>query len=365
MNIVALFLKPALFAFLFSVFGTFLVIKFARTLGILDNPKKRVHPATLHTRPTPRGGGLSIYVAILAASLLFIPSVDQRLLGILIGGAIIVLVGYLDDRRDVSPYWRLVGQTLAALVVVGSGIGISFVSNPFGGGVIDLSQPQIQFDLFGSTHTIWVLSSLFGLVWIVALSNAVSWSSGVDGQLSGFTTIAALVITILSFRFSADITQWPETILGAIVFGAFLGFLPHHIYPQKIMPGFSGGTLAGYSLAVLSILTTAKVGTLLLVLAIPVIDAGYIIIRRLISGKSPVQGDQGHLHHRLLKEGWTQSQVAYFYWAITGVLGVAALYLNATHKLYTIVGITLAVGFLIIWLASRSEFLKLQDLDNG
>lgn len=122
MNIVALFLKPALFAFLFSVFGTFLVIKFARTLGILDNPKKRVHPATLHTRPTPRGGGLSIYVAILAASLLFIPSVDQRLLGILIGGAIIVLVGYLDDRRDVSPYWRLVGQTLAALVVVGSGI---------------------------------------------------------------------------------------------------------------------------------------------------------------------------------------------------------------------------------------------------
>jgi len=364
MDFTQLFLKPAILAFLVSAVFTFLVIKFAHRLKIVDDPGKRAHPATIHTQATPRGGGLPIYGSILISALFFLP-LDQRLAGILVAGAIIVLIGFLDDRRDISPYWRLLGQFLAVLVVVGSGIGISFVSNPLGEGIIDLSQPQIRFDLFGGTHTIWVLSALFATVWIVALSNAVSWSSGVDGQLSGFAAIAALIITILSFRFSADITQWPITILGAVTFGAFLGFLPYHVYPQKIMPGFSGGTLAGFMLAVLSILTTAKVGTLLLVLAIPVIDAGYITIRRIISGKSPVRGDRGHLHHRLLSAGWSKAQVAYFYWGITGVLGIAALYLNATHKLYTIVGIALGVGFLIIWLASRSEFLKLQDLDSG
>lgn len=344
-----LFLKPAAFAFLISVIATFLVVKFAHRLKIIDDPGKRAHPATIHTKATPRGGGLSIYAAILFSAIFFLP-LDQRLAGILVAGAIIVLIGFLDDRRDISPYWRLLGQLLAVLVVVGSGIGISFISNPLGSGIIDLSQPQ---------------SVIFATFWIMALMNAVSWSSGVDGQLSGFTAIAALTITILSFRFSADITQWPITILGAVTFGAFLGFLPYHIYPQKIMPGFSGGPLAGFMLAVLSILTTAKVGTLLLVLAIPIIDALYITIRRIISGKSPVRGDRGHLHHRLMSAGWSKAQVAYFYWGITALLGIAALYLNAQHKFYTIVGIALALGFLIIWLASRSEFLKLQDLDNG
>ncbi len=364
MNPQELFLLPSLLSFAASFVFTFLVIRFAKKLNVLDDPNLRSHPATLHSKPVPRGGGLAIFGAIALASLIFIP-IDQRLLGILLGGLILVLMGFLDDRRDVSPYFRLLGQVLAALVVVGSGIGISFVSNPIGGGIIDLSHPQITFDLFGGTHTIWVLSAVFASLWIIALSNAVSWSSGVDGQLSGFTAIAALVLTILSFRFSADITQWPQTYLAATVFGAFLGFLPFHLYPQKIMPGFSGGTLAGYMLAVLAILTTAKVGTLLLVLAIPLIDAGYIIVRRLISKKSPLRGDSGHLHHRLLAAGWSKPKVAFFYWGITAILGVAALYLNATHKLYTIVGIALGVGFLIICLTSRSEFLKLQDLDNG
>lgn len=364
MPVLNLFVYPILLSFAVSAVFTYLVIKNAKTLKVLDDPQKRTHPATLHTKPIPRGGGLGLLGAILVTSLVFIP-IDQRLVGILIGAGIIVLIGFLDDRRDVSPYWRLIGQLLAAVVVVASGIGIAFISNPIGSGIIDLSQPQIQFDLFGTTKHLWILSAGFALVWIIGLTNAVSWSSGVDGQLSGFAAIAAGVIVILSFHYSADITQWPITMLAATTLGAFLGFLPYHIYPQKIMPGFSGATLAGFMLAVLSILTTAKVGTLLLVLAIPVTDAIYIIIRRILSGKSPVKGDRGHLHHRLLNAGWSKQKIAFFYWGITAILGILALRLNATQKFYTMIGIALLVGAMILWLTSRSLFSKLQDLDNG
>lgn len=362
-RISTLFLWPALVAFLVSLLTTPLIIKFAKTLRIIDDPKKRSHPAVLHTSPVPRGGGLPIYLAIAASSLFFLPA-EQRLLAILLGGLVVVTIGFLDDRRDTSPYFRLIAQFLASGIVIASGIGIAYASNPFGG-IIDLSNPRISFEILGQAHTLWVISALFGLVWIVALMNAVSWSSGVDGQLSGFAAIAALVVAIFSLKFSADITQWPVTILAASTFGAFLGFLPWHVHPQKIMPGFGGATLAGYMLAVLSILSTAKVGTLLVVLAIPIADAGYSFARRLISGKSPVWGDRKHLHHRLLDAGWSKARVAAFYWITTAFLGVLALNLNATHKFYTIVGIVLFVGALIICLSSLLDSQKLQDRDNG
>lgn len=358
-----LFFSPAAAAFIISLLITPLIIKFAPVLKIIDNPKIRRHPAVLHTKPTPRGGGIPIFLAIAATSLVFLPQ-DGRLLAILLGGLVVVVIGFIDDRHDSSPYMRLVAQFAAAGVVVASGIGISFITNPFGG-IIDLSVFQINFSLLGNEYGLWIFSALFGLVWIVALMNAVSWSSGVDGQLSGFAAISALVIAIFSLQYSADITQWPVTILAAITFGAFAGFLPWHTYPQKIMPGFGGATLAGYMLAVLSILTTAKVGTLLVVLAIPIADAGYSIIRRLLSGKSPVWGDKKHLHHRLLAAGWSKQKVAVFYWISTLFLGILALNLNATVKFYTIVGIGLFVGALIIWLSSWLQSSKPRDPVSG
>lgn len=364
MDINSLIIAPALVAFLISVIATYLTIRAAKKLNILDNPRTRKHPALLHKKPIPRGGGIPIFLSILAASLIFLVP-DQKLIGILIAAAIIAIMGFLDDRKDINPYIRLTTQFLAAGIVVAAGIGISFISNPLGAGIIDLSQPQISFELFGNVRTIWILSVVFGGLWIVALMNAVSWSSGVDGQLSGFTAIAAFIIALLSLQFSADITQWPVTILASITFGAFLGFLPWHVYPQKIMPGFGGATLAGFMLAVLSILATAKVGTLLVVLAIPIIDAGFSITRRLLSGKSPVWGDRGHLHHKLLDKGWSKPQIALFYWGITGALGFIALYLNATQKFYTIVGVILVVGGLLLWLNFSTQSSKLPDQDSG
>jgi UDP-GlcNAc:undecaprenyl-phosphate GlcNAc-1-phosphate transferase len=336
-----------------SFLTTPLVIKFAGRLGIIDDPKKNSHPKVIHTVPTPRGGGIPIFLALLLTALLFLP-IDKHIIGILIGALILVVMGILDDKYNLNPYLRLILGLLAAAAPIAAGIGIAFITNPLGG-TINLSQPQITFNFLG-THSIWILADLFALFWITFLMNMINMGAkGVDGQLSGVTVIAALTIALLSLRFSADITQWPVIILAAITAGAYLGFLPWHIFPQKIMPGYGGSTLAGYLLGVLSILTTAKVGVLLVVLGIPLIDTGYVIVKRILSGKSPVWGDRGHLHHRLLDAGLTKSQVAIFYWGVTAVLGIIALNLNTGAKVYTMVGIAVFLGGLILWLTYRSK----------
>lgn len=353
-NLRNLFLLPWLVAAVVAFLVTPLVIKFADKMGIVDDPKRNKQPKVIHTYPTPRGGGIPIFIALLTASLIFLP-IDKHAIGIFVGAGILVIMGTLDDRYNLNPYLRLVLGFLAAAAPIVAGIGISFISNPLGG-IINLSQPQITFSLFGAVHSIWIVSDIFALVWIVFLMNMVNMGAkGVDGQLSGVTVIAALTIAFLSLRYSADITQWPVIILAAITAGAYLGFLPWHIFPQKIMPGYGGSTLAGYLLAVLSILSTAKVGILIVVLGIPLIDTAYTIIRRLINKKSPVWGDRGHLHHRLLDAGLTKRQVAFFYWGVTAILGFLALNLNTTSKLYTMVGVALGLGGLISWLTSRPK----------
>jgi UDP-GlcNAc:undecaprenyl-phosphate GlcNAc-1-phosphate transferase len=331
---------PLLVAFVISYFITPIVIKFSKKLGIMDDPKTNKHPKVIHTKPIPRGGGIPIYFSILFASLFFIP-IDKHLISILIGATLIVVMGFYDDKYNLSPYLRLIIGFTAALIPILSGIGISFLTNPLGG-IIDLSNP--------------IISDIFALIWIVFLMNMLNMGAkGIDGQLSGVVVISALTITALSFYYSADITQWPVILLTSITAGAFLGFLPWHKFPQKIMPGYGGATLAGYMLAIASILSTTKVGTLIVVLGIPLIDTGYTMIRRIMSGKSPVWGDRGHLHHRLLDSGLSKNQVSHFYWSLTAILGILALNLNSTYKLYTIIGVSLVLGGLILWLTKRSK----------
>lgn len=353
-NLRNLFLLPWIVSALIAFFATPLVIKLANKLGIIDDPSKSNHPKTIHTYPTPRAGGLGIFLAIIASSLIFLP-LDKHIIGILIGAAVLVIMGILDDKYNLNPYLRLFIGVIAATIPVAFGIGISFVSNPFGG-TIDLSNPQITFTLFNSQHSIWLISDIFAIFWVTFLMNIVNMGAkGVDGQLSGVTVISALTIAALSLKFSADITQWPVIILASITGGAYLGFLPWHVFPQKIMPGYSGSTLAGYLLAVLSILSTTKVGALMVVLGVPLIDTGYTILRRVINGKSPVWGDRGHLHHRLLDAGLSKTQVTLFYWGITALLGYLALNLNTTTKIYTMVGIVGAIGGLILFLSKRNQ----------
>jgi len=354
-NIFKLGVLPFLFAFVASFFITPLIIKLAYFLKIIDDPTKNRHPKVIHTYPVPRGGGMAIFLAMSVSILLFLPF-DKYIWGILLGATILVIMGYFDDKHNLNPYLRLTVQFVAASIPIISGIGISFISNPLGSGIINLASPQLSINILGEVRNIWVISDIFALFWIVILMNFLNMGAkGVDGQLPGIVVVAAIVISTLSLKFSADITQWPVVILSAILAGSYLGFLPYNIYPQKIMPSFSGSNLAGYYLGILSILSTTKVGTLLIVLGIPLIDTAYTIVRRILSGKSPVWGDRGHLHHKLLDLGLSKKQVSYFYWISTALLGIMSLYLNSAYKLYTVIGITVLLGGFFIWLKLQSK----------
>lgn len=362
MNTLNVFL-PFLVSFLTSFLTTPLVIKIYRHFSWLDDPRKSRHPKVIHKYPVPRGGGIPIFLSILVTSLLFLP-LDKHLIGILLGGLVLTIVGILDDLCDLNPYLRLTTGLLAAGCVIAAGIGIAFVTNPFNG-IIRLDQPQIPFFLFGKTRTIWVLSDLFALFWILWCQNFVNWSKGIDGQLPGIVVVASLTIAFLSLKFSADITQWQVATLAAILAASYLGFLPFNFYPQKIMPGFGGGSLAGYFLAVLTILSTTKVGTAMIVLGVPMIDAAYSIIRRILKGQSPVWGDRGHLHHRLLDLGFSKRKIAVFYWLISIFLGFLAFYLNSSQKFYTIVLLAVILGGFILWFNLFGSWLKHQDHGSG
>ena len=353
-SLISLVLLPLTVAGLATYLTTPFVIKLAKRIDIIDDPKRHKHPKVIHTYPIPRGGGIALFMGIAISSILFLP-LDKHLRGILLGGIALVGLGIIDDKYDLSPYLRLFLQFIAAGIPIAAGIGIAFLSNPFNG-ILDLSHPRIDFFLLGELRSIWILSDFFAIFWIVTLMNFVNiGASGLDGQLSGTAAIAAITIALLSLGFSADIAQWPVIILASVTAGAYLGFLPWHFYPQKIMPGFGGSTLAGFMLGVLSILSTTKVGTLMVVLAVPLIDTGYAVVRRVLSGKSPFWGDRGHLHHKLLDAGLSKRQVALFYWGITAALGILALNLNASFKLYTIVGVAILIGGLLLWLTYRPK----------
>ncbi|MFH0942746.1 MAG: MraY family glycosyltransferase [Candidatus Beckwithbacteria bacterium] len=358
-------IKPLITAMIISLGVTPIVILIYKKMGWLDDPKKQDHPKVVHQYPVPRGGGAVIFFSMLMASLLFLP-VDKHWLGIFGGALLLAIVGVIDDVKNISPYKRLFWGLIAAGLVVGVGIGIPYISNPIkAGAIINLSGLQIPFFFLGKWRTIWVWADLMALVWIVGAMNFVNWAKGLDGQLPGIVVVAGVVIGFLSLRFVDDITQWPVLVLAFILAGAYLGFLPYNFYPQKIMPGYGGGVLAGYFLAVLAILSGAKVATAILVLGVPMLDAIYTIIRRVLSGKSPVWGDRGHLHHRLMDLGWGKRRIAVFYWIVSAILGFLALKLNSQLKFYTMILLAVMIGGSLLWLSMATYFLKKPDRDSG
>ncbi len=328
-------------AFFISYFTTPFVIKFFHSHHWIEDPKikQQISGNATATRPVPRGGGLPIFISVFITSLIFLP-LDKHLIGILLASFFALIIGLFDDVKDISPLFRLATNFFSAILVVAAGIGIAYVSNPFGG-VFDLSHPQIFFSFLGTPHSIWLLADILAIFWIVWCMNFVGWASGVDGQLPGFISISAIFIGILGLKFQNDVTQWPVIILAFTVAGAYLGFLPFNFYPQKIMPGYSGKSLAGLFLAILSILSGAKLATVIFLLGLPMLDAIFVIIYRLWHHRSPFKSDSNHLHHQLLKLGWGRRRISLFYWSLSLVLGFLSLTLNSQQKFYVFIGLAI------------------------
>ncbi len=334
-------------SFLLSLLFTVPTIYLAKRFNIVTDANKRKHPAHTHEGIVPRGGGIPIFLSFVIAALFFVPA-NKIVLGIIFASFLLVLLGLLDDYFDLSPYFRFFANLTISAIVIAFGLGIPFVSNPFGA-PIHLDQWVVRFNFFGP-HSVLIIGDLLAIIWLTWTTNMVNWSKGVDGQLPGFVGIAAIFLGLLAQRFTAhDISAQTVGLLSFIIAGSYLGFLPFNFYPQKIMPGYGGGALAGFWLGILSILSFGKIGTAILVLAIPTMDAVYSIARRIKNKKSPFRADWGHFHHRLLEIGWGRRRIAVFYWIVTFVLGVASLVLKGIEKLLAFIAVGAAlIAFILI-----------------
>lgn len=319
-------------ALLITWLGTPLMVRLANRIQLFDMPSWR----RLHTSPTPRIGGVILFISILVM-LLIVFGLDPKIYGLIFGLGLIFVVGLLDDIYQLPPLTKLMGQILAVSVVIFFGITITNLTNPFGGTL--LLAPWLDVLLTGG--------------WILLVVNAFNWMDGMDGLASGVTVIAALVIAILSLY--AYINQ-PETAMVAlIVAGAALGFLVHNWHPAKIFMGDSGSHVLGFMLATLAIMSGGKLATAVLVLGLPIIDLVWSVLRRLLKGQTPWSADLGHLHHLLLSVGLTQRQTVTVYYLLTAGFGVVALITGTPAKVIALLIMVVVVAGLIRYLFLRQR----------
>ncbi|HXS14905.1 MAG TPA: MraY family glycosyltransferase [Candidatus Saccharimonadales bacterium] len=345
-------LYPFLVAFLVTAISTPILIPLIKKLGFVDDPKTHKHPALLHTKPIPRGGGIPLFLGIFVGGIFFLP-ISKITIALFLSSLLALVIGTLDDKYDISRYLRFGINILCALIVVSAGVGIPFITNPFGG-ILHLDAVRVTFTFFGR-HTIYLLSDFLALLWIVWAMNMLNWSKGVDGQMPGVVGISAIVIGILSLRFSL---LDPQTIISShlsfLIAGAAFGFLLYNFHPAKIFPGY-GATSIYLLLSVVAILSGAKLATAALVMGVPMIDGFFTIVRRMVSGKSPFWHDRGHLHHQLLRLGYSQRGIALFYYIVSAILGAASLTLSSTGKLFAILMLVVIAGGALLFLYNTIE----------
>lgn len=329
-------------AFATTTIITPLSIPIIKWLGLVDNPKTHKHPAMLHTKPIPRAGGVAFFLGIFLPGIFLVRSTPLTF-AIWAASFLALIVGTLDDKYDISRYVRLLINIVCAVIVVGAGVGIPFITNPFGG-ILHLDTVKVALQ-FGSIHMmIPIISSFLAILWIVWTMNMLNWSKGVDGQMPGVVAVSAFVIGMLSLRFSlADPNTAIASHMSFLISGAALGFLVYNFHPAKIFPGY-GATSVYLILAVVALLSGAKLATAILVMGVPMMDGLFTVGRRILSGKSPFWHDKKHLHHLLLELGYSQRAIALFYWVVSAILGVVSLTLTSAGKAFAIVMLAVIAG---------------------
>jgi UDP-GlcNAc:undecaprenyl-phosphate GlcNAc-1-phosphate transferase len=345
-DILPLLVAAVVAAALLSLLLTPLVRRVAIRLDNIDRPDKR----RVNDKPVPRGGGVAVAVAFLAVAVAGITLNNQTgdvpvprtlnpsdLVALLAGGAVATVFGVLDDTFQLRARWQLLGQVVLALLAVAGGITITYLNNPAGPGIILLVGPYAVG---------------FTVLWIVGMINSINFIDGLDGLSTGIALIAAVTLGLISLTETVE-----QPFIGILCFalaGSLLGFLRWNFHPASIFIGTSGVMFVGYTLAVLSILGTAKVAVAMLVLGVPIIDTFWIIVRRLGTGHSPFTPDRGHIHHRLLDLGLSHSQTVLVIYGLCIVLAVLSFVLSGTGQLYAFMGLAVTFG-LVLFLVTRGE----------
>ena len=306
-----------------SYFFTPPVKNFAHKVGAIDVPKDA---RRMHKKPIPRLGGLAIYGGFLCSILIF-GQLDETMLCVLLGAAIIVVLGIFDDVLALGAKLKFVVQIVAAAIPVCIGdlqIGLFTNLNPLS------DTPFVHLGILAVPVTI---------IWIVGITNAVNLIDGLDGLAVGVSSIAA--ITMLAVALLTG--NMPIAITMAALAGACIGFMPYNLNPAKIFMGDTGSTFLGYMLATVSIMGLFKFYAVIsfavpfLILGLPIFDTANAIIRRVAAGRSPMSPDRGHVHHKLIDMGFNQKQAVAILYAISATLGLTAVVLTSSGEVKAIV----------------------------
>lgn len=319
-----------------------LVARLARRAGAVDAVKER----GLAREATPLLGGLAIFAAVLVAALLFAP-MTSAMKGILGGAALITAVGAYDDWRELGAGTKLAGQVAAALVLVLSGVTMDVVTVPFLG--------RVEFNEAGDVLT---------LIGLVGLMNVVNFSDGIDGLAAGVCAISAGAFAIIAFDLGTDAAG----VLAAITCGAALGFLVHNFHPASVFMGDCGALLLGLLLGGIIIEGSVKTNALialvvpLVVLAVPFLDTGFVVAKRIKYRRPVYQADSNHFHHRFHRIGFSQRRtVLYLYgWTVTMAgLAVALRFVPYSDHGDLTLGWSLVMGACFLVAMAASVYLVL------
>ncbi len=335
-----------LLAFIVSFMATPYTIKIATKIGAVDVPKDK---RRMHTKKMPKFGGPAVIIGFLVsmAYLLIVMSIEgsidlfteqeygKKLLGLLLGIVAIAITGVLDDTKTLTWWQQLIGQVVAAVIVVAFGIRIEHLDIPF------LYRVGLNE----------VFSTIVTIVWIVGVINSINLIDGLDGLSSGISLISCISLLII---FLMNDSPMIATIIVTAMSGALVGFLPFNFSPAKTFIGDTGSNFLGFMLAVVSILGVAKTYTAavivlpVIVLGLPIFDVLFAIIRRIAKGKSikaVFKPDKGHLHHKLVAKGFTQKQAVLILYGLSASLGMFAIILFDS-------GIWKALSFLLMIIAA-------------
>jgi UDP-GlcNAc:undecaprenyl-phosphate GlcNAc-1-phosphate transferase len=332
-------------AFAVAAVLTPLTARFARRVGAVDHPKAR----GLGREATPLLGGLAIYAAALVTGLIFIQTTSHthdRFVGILVGGTLITIVGALDDRFDLHPAVKLLGQVVAAIIPVSAGVEVGNITVPFLGAV--------DFGSAGGPVTV---------VGLVAMMNVVNFSDGVDGLAAGVCAISAVAFAIIAF----DLDRNHAAILAACTAGAAAGFLVHNFPPASIYMGDCGANLLGFLLGCVAVEGAVKTQAALalviplVVLAVPFLDTTFVVLKRMKYRRKVYVADANHFHHRFNRIGFSERKTLIYLYAWTLLLGGFAVSLRfipySDNHGHLHAGWSIVVGLLALLVTAASAYL--------
>ena len=318
-----------------SLLTTPLAARLGQRWGLVDVPDER----RKHQGAVPRTGGMALFASFAAAALLSVfmarllptpegpdPKEMTRLAGILLGSSFMFAVGLYDDRFELKAAPQYLAQWVAALIAIATLVFIERVMNPF----------TDRLFIFP-----WYITAAITVFWITGMINTVNFLDGLDGLAAGVAAIVAGVLFVHMLR----VGQYSVSLLPLALLGSTLGFLPYNYHPAKVFMGSTGAFFLGYAVATLSIVAGARMATVLLVLAIPILDVGWLILVRLRRSRGVGQADRRHLHYRLLDLGFSQRQVVAAYCLLSAAFGVLAL--SISSRLFKL-GALLVLGLVAV-----------------